>query len=64
MTNENTARMTEISRKGKGVNLPDLKMDNVFIERFWNSVKYEDIYLKAYDSMTEVKNGLASYYCT
>jgi putative transposase len=37
-------------------------MDNVFIERLWKSVKYEDIYLKAYASMAEVKNGLASYF--
>ena len=37
-------------------------MDNVFIERLWKSVKYEDIYLKAYASMAEVKQGLASYF--
>jgi putative transposase len=28
-------------------------MDNVFIERLWKSVKYEDIYLKAYGTMVE-----------
>ena len=37
-------------------------MDNVFIERLWKNVKYEDIYLKAYASMAEVKNGLANYF--
>ena len=37
-------------------------MDNIFIERLWKSVKYEDIYLKSYASMAEVKNGLASYF--
>jgi len=37
-------------------------MNNVFIERLWKSVKYEDIYLKAYASMAEVKNGLAGYF--
>ena len=46
-----------ISMDGKGQ-----WMDNVFIERLWKSVKYEDIYLKAYASMAEVKNGLASYF--
>lgn len=46
-----------ISMDGKG-----RWMDNVFIERLWKSVKYEDIYLKAYASMTEVKNGLAGYF--
>ena len=46
-----------ISMDGKG-----RWMDNVFIERLWKSVKYEDIYLKAYGSMAEVKNGLSSYF--
>lgn len=46
-----------ISMDGKG-----RWMDNVFIERLWKSVKYEDIYLKAYTSMTEVKNGLTIYF--
>ena len=45
-----------ISMDGKG-----RWRDNVFIERLWKSVKYEDIYLKAYASMAKVKNGLASY---
>ena len=35
-------------------------MDNVFIERLWKSVKYEDIYLKAYSSISEVRKGLAT----
>lgn len=46
-----------ISMDGKG-----RWMDNVFIERLWKSVKYEDIYLKAYGSMAEVRKGLASYF--
>jgi len=37
-------------------------VDNVFIERLWKSVKYEDIYLKAYGSMAEVREGLAIYF--
>ncbi len=37
-------------------------MDNVFIERLWKSVKYEDIYLKAYGSMKELKKGLTDYF--
>ena len=54
----NTLRSNDIaiSMDGKG-----RWMDNVFIERLWKSVKYEDIYLKAYASMAKVKNGLASY---
>jgi putative transposase len=46
-----------ISMDGK-----DRWRDNVFIERLWKSVKYEDIYLKAYASMLEVKNGLTNYF--
>jgi putative transposase len=37
-------------------------MDNVFIERLSKSVKYEDVYLKAYGSMAEVKKGLGAYF--
>jgi putative transposase len=36
--------------------------NNVCIERLWESVKYEDISLKAYGSMAEVKKGLAAYF--
>jgi len=37
-------------------------VDNVFVERLWRSVKYEDIYLKAYGSIAEAKEGLAAYF--
>ena len=37
-------------------------VDNVFVERLWRSVKYEDIYLKAYGSLAEAKHGLAAYF--
>ena len=37
-------------------------MDNVFIERLWKSVKYEDVYLKAYSSMEEARRGLCEYF--
>jgi putative transposase len=36
--------------------------DNVFIERLWRSVKYEDIYLRAYDSASAVRTGLNRYF--
>ncbi len=35
--------------------------DNVFIERLWRSIKYEEVYLHAYDSVSEVKMGLERY---
>jgi len=37
-------------------------MDNVFIERLWKSVKYEDVYLKAYGSLSEVRTGLTLWF--
>lgn len=37
-------------------------IDNVFIERLWRSVKYEDVYLKAYDSITAARQGLGVYF--
>ena len=35
--------------------------DNVFVERLWKSVKYEDVYLKAYDSVWAADSGIAQY---
>lgn len=37
-------------------------VDNVFVERLWRSVKYEDIYLKAYCSLPEARRGLTAYF--
>jgi len=37
-------------------------MDNVLIERLWKSVKYEDVYLKAYSSIAEARKELAKYF--
>ena len=37
-------------------------MDNVFIERLWKSVKYEDVYLKAYSSITAARTELTKYF--
>jgi putative transposase len=36
--------------------------DNVFVERLWRSVKYEEIYLRAYDTVAEARSSLASYF--
>ena len=36
--------------------------DNVFVERLWRSVKYENIYLKEYDSVLALKKGLKEYF--
>jgi len=37
-------------------------IDNVFIERLWWSVKYQDVYLKAYSSIPELKRGLRTWF--
>ena len=37
-------------------------MDNIFIERFWRSLKYEDIYLKSYETIPELTQGLDTYF--
>ena len=35
--------------------------DNVFLERLWKSIKYEEVYLHAYDSVSEARRGLEHY---
>ena len=37
-------------------------MDNVFIERLWRTVKYEEIYLKDYEAAWEAEDSLAAYF--
>ena len=36
--------------------------DNVFVERLWRSVKYERVYLKAYDSVSSARADIADYF--
>ena len=36
--------------------------DNIFVERLWRTVKYEEVYLKDYDSMSEAQASLAQYF--
>ena len=35
--------------------------DNVFVERLWRSVKYEEVYLRAYDSVSEARASIGRY---
>jgi transposase InsO family protein len=53
------ANSIQISMDGKG-----RWMDNVFIERLWRSVKYEHVYLYAYDTIAELRAGLRTYFDT
>jgi len=36
--------------------------DNVFIERLWRSVKYEEVYLHAYDTVSDSRTGIGRYF--
>ena len=46
-----------ISMDGKG-----RYSDNIFVERLWRTVKYEEVYLKAYSNGREAKDGLEAYF--
>jgi len=46
-----------ISMDGKG-----RWVDNVFVERLWRTVKYEDVYLKAYETPNDLQRGLEKYF--
>jgi len=37
-------------------------LDNVFVERLWRSVKYEDIYIWCYETVAELRRGLGRYF--
>ncbi len=51
-----TSRGVTISMDGRGS-----WRDNIFIERFWRSIKYEEIYLHAYDSVSAARRGIGRY---
>ena len=46
----------QISMDGKG-----RWVDNVFVERLWRSLKYEEVYLKAYDIVAEARESIGQY---
>jgi len=51
------AQGIKISMDGKGRYL-----DNIFIERLWRSLKYEEVYLHDYDSLKDARKGIGSYF--
>lgn len=59
-THDFTARLqaasVRISMDGRG-----RAFDNIFVERFWRTIKYEDIYLKDYESVPALISGLGNY---
>jgi putative transposase len=60
-SNDWTSRLLQaqirISWDGRG-----RALDNVFVERLWRSVKYEEVYLKDYQTVAEARDGLTSYF--
>ena len=58
---EYTERLEEagiaVSRDGRG-----RALDNVFVERLWRSIKYEDIYIRGYETVPELHRGLSRYF--
>jgi len=50
-------RQIRVSMDGKG-----RAFDNVFVERLWRTVKYEEVYLKAYEGVPELKKSLKEYF--
>jgi putative transposase len=51
------ARGISISMDGRG-----RALDNVFVERLWRTVKYEDVYIKGYETLPQAQAGLAAYF--
>ncbi len=49
-------REIKISMDGKGA-----WRDNVFVERLWRTIKYEEVYLRAYASVSEARAGIGRY---
>ena len=53
-----------LKREGIGISMDGRgrALDNIFVERLWRSVKYEDVYLQGYGTMGELTLGLARYF--
>ena len=47
----------KISMDGRG-----RALDNIFVERLWRTVKYEDVYLRGYESLRDLESGLSVYF--
>ena len=56
-TDQLEAADIRISRDGRG-----RAFDNIFVERLWRTVKYEDLYLKGYTTVLALENGLQDYF--
>mgnify|MGYP001568763551 CR=1 FL=1 len=50
-------KTTQISMDGRG-----RALDNIFTERLWRTVKYEEVYLKEYETVKEAKQNISDYF--
>jgi putative transposase len=55
---------SRLERAGVAVSMDGRRrwLDNVFVERFWRTVKYEDVYLRGYEAAPALKAGLGRYF--
>src|ERR671939_1611613 len=60
-SNDFTGRLAaagiQISMDGRG-----RALDNIFVERLWRTVKYEEVYLKDYETVSEARSNLKQYF--
>ena len=57
VTGRGEAAGIKMSRDGRG-----RALDNVFVERLWRTVKYEEVYVKEYETPREAMQGLAQFF--
>jgi putative transposase len=52
-----------LKRKGIAISMDGRgrALDNVFVERLWKSIKYEEVYLRAYETVSAARSGIARY---
>ena len=58
-----TAFTDVLKREGVAISMDGRgrALDNIFVERLWRSVKYEEVYLKAYETVSAAREGLQAY---
>ena len=56
------ARVSRVGLDTDGTIVPSHDTHNIFVERIWRSVKYEDIYLRGYGHVPELMVGLTAYF--
>jgi putative transposase len=58
------ARVGELERRNITISMDGRGrfLDNIFIERLWRSLKYEEVYLKDYQLVSEARTGIENYF--